>query len=320
LFVGAAAGFLETVQATGATGTYTRVGNTFCQTGNPIGVLMGTPNPVNVNQNVTFDASGSHEPTGACGTINSYTLNFGDGSPSITQSTPTGGGFSHAYTIPGAYPARLTVMDTSGLVSNSVTDIISVIGTPPVLSKVESWMFHGSITPAFKINLPLPVGTMPRGVESRTSASLGPQNYTMVFTFANNLVSVDGATIASGTVAGTPTVVVGPNASLGLNANQCQVNLTGVSNQQYVSVGLVNAKDSTGAIGTVTGPQMGVLIGDVIANGLVDGNDVAAVQSQTRQSVTSANFRDDVNANGLIDGNDVAITQAHTRTSLPSTP
>jgi hypothetical protein len=49
-----------------------------------------------------------------------------------------------------------------------------------------------------------------------------------------------------------------------------------------------------------------------------DGNDVSAVQSHTRQSVTSANFPYDVNATGgLIDGNDVSLTQGQTRTSLP---
>jgi hypothetical protein len=75
--------------------------------------------------------------------------------------------------------------------------------------------------------------------------------------------------------------------------------------------------DSAGnASGAVSVP-MGVLLGDVNASGLVDGNDVSAVQSDARQSVTSANFRYDVNTSGLIDGNDVSITQGQTRTSLP---
>jgi hypothetical protein len=62
---------------------------------------------------------------------------------------------------------------------------------------------------------------------------------------------------------------------------------------------------------------MGLLIGDVNASKLVDGNDVSAVQSHTRQSVNNTNFRYDVNASGLIDGNDVSLTQGQTRTSLP---
>jgi hypothetical protein len=136
----------------------------------------------------------------------------------------------------------------------------------------------------------------------------------MVFTFAHNLVSVGGAGMASG-LGSVSSSAIGPNP------NQYTVNLINVSDQQYVSVALLAAKDQTGSIGDIVGPQMGVLIGDVNATGGVDGNDVAAVQSQTRQPVNSdAEARFDVNATGAIDGNDVAITQGHTRTSLPSTP
>ena len=159
-----------------------------------------------------------------------------------------------------------------------------------------------------------------RGVECRTSTSLGSGNYQIVFTFANNLVSVGQATVTAGagSVSGT---FIGPNAGRNLAANQYEVDLTGVTDQQYVTVSLVNAHDSTGAIGNIIGPQMGMLIGDVNATGGVDGNDVAAVQSQTRQPVNSnAEARFDVNATGNIDGNDVALTQTKTRTSLPSPP
>jgi hypothetical protein len=62
---------------------------------------------------------------------------------------------------------------------------------------------------------------------------------------------------------------------------------------------------------------MDVLLGDVNSTGLVDGNDVSAVQAKTRQAATSSNFRLDVNTSGLIDGNDVSLVQSKTRTSLP---
>src|SRR5207244_5980061 len=104
-------------------GSYTRVGNAFCQTGLPIAVLAASPNPANVGQTVAFNGSGSHEPTGACGTINSYTLNYGDGTPAVTQASPT---FTHAYAAPGDYPARLTVTDTAGLPSTSALVVVTV--------------------------------------------------------------------------------------------------------------------------------------------------------------------------------------------------
>jgi hypothetical protein len=188
----------------------------------------------------------------------------------------------------------------------------------PVLTRVDSVMMHGSAG-SFAVNMPLPPMSSPRGVECRSSVSLGARNYTLVFTFSANLTSVAGATVtahnpssATGTVSGT---------FLGPGLNQCTVNLTNVSNAQYLTVTLNNVTDMAGNAGNVVSPQMGVLIGDVDATIGVDGNDVAAVQSHTRQAVNSdAQARFDVNATGAIDGNDVALTQSHTRTSLPTPP
>src|SRR5260370_6491751 len=101
------------------------------------------------------------------------------------------------------------------------------------------------------------------------------------------------------------------------DAHNYIVNLTGVTNAQVIKVSLTNVTDSAGDFSSAVSASMGVLLGDVNASGVVDGNDVSAVQSHTRQSVNNTNFRYDVNASGLIDGNDVSITQGHTRTSLP---
>jgi hypothetical protein len=98
------------------------------------------------------------------------------------------------------------------------------------------------------------------------------------------------------------------------------VNLTGVSNAQYITVTLNNVVDAQPASGNIVSPQMGVLIGDVNASGLVDSGDVFLVRQQTSQSATGSNFRDDVNASGLIDSGDVFITRQHTAQSLPSAP
>jgi hypothetical protein len=179
----------------------------------------------------------------------------------------------------------------------------TVANNPIVVSR----MTHSGVG-TFDVNLPL-TGT--RGVECRSGSANG--NYTMVFQFANSLTSVGGASVTTGTGS------IGSSA-IGANNQEYVVNLTGVANAQYITVNLINVHDSVGNSGNVVGPQMGVLIGDVNANGLVDGNDVSAVQGQTRQSVSSTNFREDVNANGIIDGNDVSLTQGQTRTSLPSSP
>jgi hypothetical protein len=164
----------------------------------------------------------------------------------------------------------------------------------------------------------------PRGVEDRTPGQLpggAADDYQLVFTFGRSLQSVAGASVVSHNPTSATGTVDTANSGIGPNPNQYTVNLTNVSNGQYITVTLTNVHDVAGNSGNILSPQMGVLIGDVNATGGVDGNDVSAVQSHTRQPVNSdAMARFDVNATGGIDGNDVSLTQSHTRTSLPSAP
>jgi hypothetical protein len=176
---------------------------------------------------------------------------------------------------------------------------------PPVhLNSVVSRKIHGGAG-AFNVDLPL----HSTGIECRSGGANG--DYTIVFTFANTLASVGGASVTHGT---------GSVASSNIDSSDTHnyiVNLTGVTNAQTITVSLTNVNDSAGDSSAGISISMGMLLGDVNASGMVDGNDVSAVQSHTRQSVNSTNFRYDVNASGLIDGNDVSITQGQTRTSLP---
>ena len=316
--------FLETVQTTGifpeATGghcptcpDYTRIGNVAgCNSVFPLAVLTANPLTGNAPLSVTFNGSASFEPFGACGTINSYTLDFGDGSNPVTQSSPI---FNHTYNNPGDYPASLTVRDTIGHVSvNAAEAEIHVASiNPPALATtnpVVSRMTHGAGGSTFDVNLPL-AGA--RGVECRSSSLLGAGNYQMVFTFQHNLVSVVSAGIATGTGSLT-------SSAIGPNPNQYTVNLSGVTNQQYISVNLLAAKDNTGAIGNIIGPQMGVLIGDVNANGLVNSTDTSQTQAQSGQVVSASNFRTDVNTNAQINSTDTSIVRSDSGTGLPTSP
>jgi Dockerin type I domain len=61
---------------------------------------------------------------------------------------------------------------------------------------------------------------------------------------------------------------------------------------------------------------MGVLIGDVTADGIVNSTDVSQVQSQLHQPVTASNFRDDVKADGVINHNDVNMVKSKSGTDL----
>jgi hypothetical protein len=135
----------------------------------------------------------------------------------------------------------------------------------------------------------------------------------MVFTFAHNLVSVGGAGMASG-FGSVNSSAIGPNP------NQYTVNLINVNNQQYVSVALLAAKDQTGAIGDIVGPQMGVLTGDTNADGFVNSADISQTKSQSGQAVGSANFREDLNADGFLNSADISLVKSKSGTALPSTP
>ncbi len=301
---GGGTGLLETIQSDGpvGSGSYTMQGNLSCAAAPPTAVLSANPLSGNAPLAVSFDGSGSTVAPilAACDSIASYTLNFGDGSPPVTQSTSK---FSHTYRTPGSYPAVMTVTDTIGQTSNNLAQqVITVKSTgSPQLNRVGSRMTHGTAG-TFDINL---IGT--RGVECRTSATLGAGNYTLVFTFQNKLVGVEQAVVTNGTATVS-------SSAIGPNPTQYTVQLTGVANAQYLQVTLLNANDGH-KIGNVSA-TMGVLIGNVGGAGTVTGGDVAAVQRQVGHSVTSSNFRDDVNADGAVSNADVTITKAHVGTKL----
>ena len=179
------------------------------------------------------------------------------------------------------------------------------------LTSVVSRMTHGGAG-TFDISLSL---TGPRGIEPRSSQALGVGNYTLVFTFADNLTSVANASVTSHDPAGGTGSVL--NSSLGPNANQCTVNLTNVSNAQYITVTLNSVLDTAGRNGDVAGPQMGVLIGDTSGNGSVNSVDIGQTKQQSGQLITGTNFREDLSANGSINSVDIGLVKSKSGTALP---
>lgn len=299
-------------------GTYTVVGNDpFCRPNTaPTAVLTATPLSGPAPLTVTFSGANSTDPDTAPppDTIASYTFNFGDGSPSVTQSTPT---INHTYNSAGQYPARLTVTDSRGKASTNTAQVIITVTTSggPPLTGIVSRKTHGNgvNAPTFDVVLPI---TGPAGIECRRIGP-APGSHTVIFGFANTLTSAGQPSATITTSSGTTPLNPQPTGMIGTDAHQYIVNLTGVPDACYVNITLNNVVDSQNKSGSVLG-RMGVLLGDVDSNTQVDGNDVSAVQGQTRQTQDSSNFRMDVNCTGLIDGNDVALTQGNTRSGLPA--
>jgi hypothetical protein len=175
-------------------------------------------------------------------------------------------------------------------------------------------MIHGS---AGKFDIPLAQPPLtPRGVECRRSALLGTGNYMLVFTFPNAVTSCGMASVSGcgGSVS---------SSSNAPNSNQCTVNLTGVSDACYLTVTLTGVVAAPDVIGNVSG-TMGVLIGDVNANGFVTNADVSLVKAQVAAGapVDWSNFRDDINANGVLSNADVSLTKAQVAAGaqLPTPP
>jgi hypothetical protein len=312
---GAAALFDMAPDSLAFTGMYTVENNETCRPNlPPVAVLTANPLSGTAPLLVHFDGSGSYDPDTAApaDTIVNYHFDFADGTTADCPANAacTGSGkVDHTYNNPGDYPARLTVTESRGglMSTNPAQVVISVASNSIQPVAVVSRMTHGSITPPFEVDLPM---SGKRGVECRSGGTNG--NYTMVFKFANSVTSVGGATVTgSGSVS---------SRAIGLNNHEYIVNLTGVANEQYISVTLTDVHDSAGNSGNVVGPQMGVLVGDTTANGLVNASDVSQTQFQSGQPVTSDTFREDVTVSGQINSADVSIVQSKSGTGLPSAP
>jgi hypothetical protein len=190
---------------------------------------------------------------------------------------------------------------------------VTCLPIPPVASVVSRKLHGGTLQADIQL---FPLLNSERGVECRSPGQTGTAgfDYKIVFTFVNN-IPVGGC----GTTSTPPgTVAAGPNA------NQCTVNLNGLTNAQYTTVTLNSVTDVAGNSGPVSA-VLGLLVGDVNgdapnAPGIVDSGDVFLVRQNTGQATTLTNFRKDINASGIIDSGDVFLTRQKTGTQLPTPP
>ena len=175
----------------------------------------------------------------------------------------------------------------------------------PMLVSAASRKTHSGVP--FDIDLPL---TGLRGIECRSGGTNG--SYTMIFKFALPISSVGGASVTSGIGSVSSRMIDSSNT------RQYIVNLTGVTNAQYITVTLSNVIDMAGNVGSAVSVMAGVLVGDTTTNGEVNSSDIAQTQSQSGQPLTADNFREDVTVNGAINSSDIALVQSQSGMALPS--
>ena len=130
---------------------------------------------------------------------------------------------------------------------------------------------------------------------------------TILLTFAKP-VNAATVTITAGTaVAAAPT----------FNGNEVVVALTGVTDQQYVTISLSNVGSTDGGRGGTGSVRVGFLMGDVNQNRVVTVSDVGLTNAQVALPVTLANFLMDINANGALTVSDKGLANSAVTHALP---
>lgn len=197
----------------------------------------------------------------------------------------------------GHYYYRVRGTYSGGRVTTN-SNVQDIVVNPPVqfLSAVSRKIHGGSAT--FDINLPL---TGKPGIECRTGGSGG--NYTIVYTFANQITNCGSVSGASGSV------------SPGSDPKTCVANVSGLPNAQYSSVTLQGVTDASATFDVSA--ALGVLTGDTTGDGFVDSADVAQTKSQSGNTVGNGNFRQDVNADLFLDSADISFVKSKSGTALP---
>jgi hypothetical protein len=201
-------------------------------------------------------------------------------------SDNTGGNVAYSATFNGeedVYYVRVAPGAGAGL---SLTSAASVLG-------------------GFAIDLPL--GGAP-GVEDRSGGRRS--NYSIEFTFNNNLTAVQSVTTSCGAVASSMIDSSDPHRFI--------VNLRNVTcNAENVTVTLTNITDDQSNTLASASATMGLLLGDVDGDGSVNKTDFDLVRADIGQTTDGTNFRADVNVSGAIDQLDAKVVKRQNGTSLP---
>jgi predicted extracellular nuclease len=115
-------------------------------------------------------------------------------------------------------------------------------------------------------------------------------NHSIVFIFDKAVTGGTASVIAGVGTAGTPT----------FSGNEMVVPLSGVTNQQYVTVSVSDVAGADGSVGGTGSVRIGFLVGDANGNRVVTVSDLAQVNAQIAQVVTASNYLKDVNASGAL--------------------
>ena len=218
---------------------------------------------------------------------------------------------SYSFTVPAGHNFVIVVNGTgdnlsspfsgtvSGFIDNNAGpgDCTTIPAAPELLS-AASRLTHSTAGP-----FDAPMALDGSGVEPRN----GSGNYTLVLHFDQPMQS-GNATVTSG---------VGTAGAVSASGNDLLVPLSGVTNQQKVTVTATNLTAVSGGFLPSANLTMGFLIGDVNGVAGVTGADVNECKTQVGIDLSQSNFRNDVNKTGFVSGSDVNEVKAKVGTFLP---
>ena len=161
-----------------------------------------------------------------------------------------------------------------------------------------------SLQRGFAIDLPI---SGQSGVEDRSGKA--NKKFSIAMTFNNPIASVGSASSTCGGV-----------SNVSINGNTVTVNLVGVAhacNGSNITITVDDVMDTSGNSLSSASVDMGLLLGDVNGDRVVDQADIQAVKADKGQHTDSTNFRSDVSNDGFIGAADVQLVRQQQGTSLP---
>jgi hypothetical protein len=177
---------------------------------------------------------------------------------------------------------------------------VAVSVAPPTLVGAVSRKVHSA---AGTFDLTLSLNPAAPTVEPRQGATA-----TIVFTFDKPVTAANAAVTEGAATAGLPTI----------GGNTVSVALTGVTNQQWVTVTLTDVASADGGTGGAAAVRIGFLLGDVNQSRVVTVADLGQVNAQIAQVVGAGNYLRDVNAGGTLTVADKGLANAQITKALPA--
>jgi hypothetical protein len=198
---------------------------------------------------------------------------------------------------------RNTTIEQAEIYYNYVNTATTCTTPPLALVSVASRKTHGA-SGAFDVTVDtaqLIGGTIT--VEPRQIGA----GHSLVFFFSGAITATGTASMVDALAAPVGT------ATPALSGNNVVVTLTGVPDNQRVTVSLTNVNNA----GVNASASMGFLVGDVNNSRSVTATDILQVKGRSGQVTDATNFRFDLNASGSITASDILAVKGRSGLVLP---